>query len=155
MSLGGYLFQILISNSISGHKICTQCLRGVTLSNLFIVCLFVTGKTLRSSPTPNKGVYGQPHRISQYEFGLPVQILTPQTCQLTNQLQAIIERDISGLRIHSFRREQWVSDNSNRLAQKHSPSTGFEPPTFPLEVEPLDQQTTGDPLIQQFLFFTL
>ena len=47
-----------------------------------------------------------PNRISQYETSM-------NTGCLSKSLHLISEQDISGLRIHSFRREWWVPDRSN------------------------------------------
>merc|ERR1711923_456165 len=51
---------------------------------------------------------------------------------LSKSLHLISERDISGLRTHSFRREWWLHGHifESFLAQKHSPSRGFEPPSL-------------------------
>ena len=51
---------------------------------------------------------------------------------LSKSLHLISERDISGLRTHSFHREWWLHGHifESFLAQKHSPSRGFESPPF-------------------------
>ena len=66
---------------------------------------------------------------------------------LSKSLHLISERDISGLRTHSFRRECWVHGHifESFLAQKHSPSRGFEPAFFHSKGECHDHQTRGDP----------
>ena len=52
---------------------------------------FLTEETLLSRRAPNKEALPNPT-----DQRLPVLILTPQTCQLTNQCMAIIERDTAG-----------------------------------------------------------
>ena len=121
-----------------------------SLYSCLFVCLFVCNRSfalLRLDGLQTRKL-GQSPPVS-------VSHSTMNSGCLSKSLYLISERDISGLRTHSFRREWWLHGHIFEcfLAQKHSPSRAFEPPTLHSVGKCHDHQTTGDPPFAKYPHF--